>query len=134
MRKIQTIYGLEPAGSHGCWSLDDYQFLPFYFGSAQLIDHKYIKPRSIHNMEVLESFAKEYMYLDAILFIHTVKTGPFGEHSPILTEVSNVANWGKINAGMMKMYRVEVMSKFPIMQHFLFGSLIPFTSETNQTN
>ncbi|KAI3681633.1 hypothetical protein L6452_36435 [Arctium lappa] len=124
MRMLQLVYSLEPAGSHGVWGLDDYHFLPFIFGSSQLIDHRHMKPKSIHNEDILDNFSKEYLYLSCISFVKKVKKGPFAEHSPLLDDISGVPNWNKVNSGLLKMYKVEVMEKVPIMQHFLFGWLI----------
>lgn len=57
-----------------------------------------------------------------------MKKGPFGEHSPKLNDISFVPHqlWEKVNAGMIKMYNLEVLEKFPVIQHTLFGSIYPF--------
>ncbi|VDP25654.1 unnamed protein product [Schistosoma mattheei] len=40
--------------------------------------------------------------------------------------ISEVPKWEKVNSGLIKMYKGEVLEKFPVVQHFLFGSLLSF--------
>ncbi|KAF1331966.1 Serine/threonine-protein phosphatase, partial [Globisporangium splendens] len=128
MRRLQKLYMLEPAGSHGVWGLDDYHCLPFYFGAAQLIGQTQILPESIHDDTVLDAHCANYLYLDAIKFIKEVKSGsPFAETSPMLNDISALPSWEKINGGMLKLYEGEVLKKLPVIQHLCFGSLFPCT-------
>ncbi|KAL2127985.1 hypothetical protein VTI74DRAFT_9875 [Chaetomium olivicolor] len=138
VRRLILTYTLEPAGSHGVWGLDDHSFLPYIFGSAQLTrpitDSEPMplegsapgapKPSDVTKPASVDMYRDSNMYFSAIGFINDVKKGPFWEHSPILFDVSGIKDgWGKINKGMIKMFNAEVLSKFPVVQHFPFGSL-----------
>src|SRR6202012_4504225 len=151
MCKLIKVYNLEPAGSHGVWGLDDHFFLPFIFGSAQLSPplsssstiplqgsgRGSPKTDDVAKRTVVHDWRERNMYFGALGFVFDVKKGPFWEHRRILYDISGVpGGWAKINKvgdtssehcgthscqGMLKMYNVEVLSKFPVVQHFRFG-------------
>lgn len=93
------------------------------------------------------------MFISCIDYINKVKIGNFAEHSNQLWGISSVPTWTKINAGLVKMYQKEVrrfafslrffhsiismslsyirtqlLGKFPVVQHIVFGSLMQFKS------
>ncbi|KAI1196391.1 phosphotyrosyl phosphatase activator [Nemania serpens] len=144
VRRLIQTYTLEPAGTHGVWGLDDHSFQPYIYGSAQLARAiseteamptegsliRAPKPASIAKAEYVEEERKRNMYFSAVGFINDVKKGPFWEHSPILFDISGIKDgWGKINKGMIKMFNAEVLSKFPVVQHFHFGSLFSWDQD-----
>ena len=125
MRKLQINYILEPAGARGVWGLDEYQFIPFIFGASQLIDNNEITPKGILDDYILKTYKNEYIYLDCVDYIKSVKSGAsFAEYAPILESITNAKNWVKIANGLVKMYQDDVLKKYVIIQHFYFGSVL----------
>ncbi|KRX20700.1 Serine/threonine-protein phosphatase 2A activator [Trichinella nelsoni] len=107
-RRLQMTYKLEPAGSHGAWCLDDYQFCPFLFGSSQLIGNSDFLPRSLCEPDIIRRYADDYMLKRVLLQNIQMDYIPFAQY--------------RIGETLTAVY--FVLKKFPVAQHFLFGILL----------
>ncbi|NXD24732.1 PTPA phosphatase, partial [Spelaeornis formosus] len=129
MRKLQKTYRMEPAGSQGVWGLDDFQFLPFIWGSSQLIDHPSLEPRHFVDEKVVNENHKDFMFLECILFITEVRNGRFVPQGRSL-HIRYLALAVVFSSSFACLFAL-CLEKFPVIQHFKFGSLLPIQPVTS---
>lgn len=79
--------------------------------------------------ERVAQLSSQYFYFEAIEYILKVKKGPFHEHSSMLYNISGMPTWKQIHVGLVKMYKKEVLGKFPVVQHLKFGKYLKFTED-----
>lgn len=123
-RRVQSKFRLEPAGSRGVYNMDDYQFLPFLFGAAQLCNTRGISVKQFYDPDMVEMLREDYIFFEAIDFILKIKRGPFNEHSYTLWNYSGLGTWENIYRRIRAKFNDEVLSPFPVVQHLLFGKFI----------
>ncbi|WVF65934.1 hypothetical protein IAT40_000672 [Kwoniella sp. CBS 6097] len=142
--QLQKTYRLEPAGSHGVWGLDDYCFLPYLFGSAQLLDSATSPTQALQsavsrrsrtgsssgsssipatsNADNDETDRDKDMYTLSLTHLLIFKHGAsFSEHSPLLYNLSTMKDWTKIHGGLKKMFLGEVVGKRVVVQGLFVG-------------
>lgn len=143
-RRLQRTYLLEPAGSHGVWSLDDFHILSFALGAAQLagggatkaawqLQHggsmegftpggRALAPRAFLDADVRAALRAEWLMAEAVAGVCESKHGaPFSEHSPRLHEVLQGKSWPSAASALFGTWVGEVLGKRPVVQGLLFG-------------
>lgn len=123
-RRVQRKFRLEPAGSRGVYNMDDYQFLPFLLGAAQLVGVKHVSLKNFYLPDQVELYKNDYMFFEAVDFILNNKRGPFNEHSYTLWGFTNLNNWDNVFRRIRVKFIEDVLAPFPIVQHIMFGDYI----------
>ena len=119
-RKLQNVYVLEPAGSHGVWGLDDFHHVVYIFGATQFMGQDEIQPADILREAQSATSTHPSLFVSAVQNILATKRGaPFAETSPQLNDIlESVPTWERICCNKVKLSsykRCMIHAKF--MRH-----------------
>ncbi|KAL0223299.1 hypothetical protein P9112_002689 [Eukaryota sp. TZLM1-RC] len=122
---LQDKYRLEPAGSQGVYSFDDFHILGFVIGSFQMRGNEDgLTPKSVADPQVRLLYSHDYLLLDCFQRTFSSKSNVDVSHLPVIHAFTEAVNWKKCANGMISFYKDHVLNQYPIVQHCLFGELV----------
>ncbi|KAI5181173.1 serine/threonine-protein phosphatase 2A activator [Nematocida sp. AWRm80] len=139
VRTLILKYKLEPAGSRGAWGIDDYQLLPFLFGTSEILSNTHntsLTISQLHNKnKYLYYTAYKYNYIHKnINILNTIDTNKIVDinsinividedkvriYSPTLYYY-NTLDIKTLNIELFKQYNTTVLLDRGVIQHFIY--------------
>lgn len=124
IKRIQMNYHLPPAGSLGAWGFDDFVFLPFLFGSSQLINNQSnIHPDNLFDESTTISNNSHNSFSFWLEFLSCYK-GNISEHSPTLFSLRSIPSFQEMNTLLLKFFKERILNKPVIIEQYYFGKIL----------
>lgn len=106
---------------------------PYLACSSSFLSSSLPPLRSVRYPEILDGFSPDYLYLDSIRFILSVKTCSFAEHSPMLNDITIIKTCkrteGETEQGSKEMKEAEMCKRSAVLTVPLVPSpRVPFSA------
>ncbi|KAI8041107.1 serine/threonine-protein phosphatase 2A activator [Drosophila gunungcola] len=128
VRRMVAIYALQTAKDPVC-SIDDFIFMPYLWGAAQLSLEAPFSPLQCEQAKVLESQRQDYMIVELVDFL--LRTGGGGQLSQVafqLWSILSIPTWAQVYMGFERNVVDNLLCSFHTVQHAIFGELMSFES------
>ncbi|KPV74193.1 uncharacterized protein RHOBADRAFT_54046 [Rhodotorula graminis WP1] len=119
IRKVQGGFKLEPAGKLGVWGLDEHGHLVYHFGASQARIHPSKRPASLLSPPNASPNRIAYLFLTTLLHLHDDPSRPASTSTD------------DEDAGLLRLYRAEVLDRLPVVQHLRFGAVLRWIDASN---
>ncbi|XP_017082031.1 serine/threonine-protein phosphatase 2A activator [Drosophila eugracilis] len=125
VRRLVITYAL-PIAKDPMSSVDDYYFLPYLWGAAQLSLDCPFTPMECEQSKVIESYRQDYMILNIIEHLQKTRGGQLSEVAFHLWSILSIPTWPQVYNGLERNYRDHVLCSFRTVEHAIFCELMSF--------
>ncbi|EDX01837.1 serine/threonine-protein phosphatase 2A activator [Drosophila yakuba] len=125
MRRLISTFGLTIAKDPS-YTIEDYYFLPYLWGAAQLSLDCPFSPMQCEQGKILDSYRQDYMMLDIIDHLQKTRSGPLSQVALQLWSILSIPTWPQVYRGLERNYIDHVLSSFGTVEQAIFCELMSF--------
>ncbi|XP_016972084.1 serine/threonine-protein phosphatase 2A activator [Drosophila rhopaloa] len=127
VRRLVATYALPIAKDPMC-SIDDYYFLPYLWGAAQLSLEAPFTPMQCDLARVVEGHRQDYMMVDLIEHLQKTRGGQLSQVAFQLWSILSMPTWPQVYRGFERNYIDQVLCSTQTVQQAIFCELMSFES------